>query len=588
MVNREPTGDELNGVKQDTVQWDAKAHRVTQVNSDGDELGVQNPLPTDGDSVYCKDLDIPNSDIGTFTGDICGLFNDYHTEFVDTSTNNPKTFTIHLKRPLTSNKIGIGSLTGNFSNVKIFLKDLAGTVRQFVDDSANDAKLTSNLYEFTTNTFIEAVFEFYTTDAVKISGLFIPKSISRTITSIDGIVSAKNSSQISLLSGGIFIGLQEDTKNYGMIQAALFADVSGTFEIQFRSTPTSTWRTGDTYIVDAGDDKVWSFQAARRFMRIVYTNDSTNQTSFDMQTILKPVYVKPSSHPIGGVIKTNDDAELVKAQITGERPDGDYGNVAVTNGNNLKTSLEEFDPALYTTPLPVADFLLLVSKGLIPGHSLVNKFGQNEEIGTGAFEDIWDVGGTYPYPADGTAPITHIGSDDAGDTELIEIEGLDIDGNLVIQTKTLTGITHVLLDTPLWRIFRMRNIGTTDIIGKVHATDTGDTTIYAQIDDGNNQTLMALYTIPAGKTGYLYQGTASIAGVLRAYSIAGKFFIREFGSVFQLKNTFGLATDGTGEIVIPYPSRLPIPEKADMRVRGISSALNGVMNATFTILLVDN
>ena len=60
--------------------------------------------------------------------------------------------------------------------------------------------------------------------------------------------------------------------------------------------------------------------------------------------MLKPVYVKPSSHPIGGVVKANDDAELTKSQITGERPDGDFGNVAVTNGNNLKISVEEYDP----------------------------------------------------------------------------------------------------------------------------------------------------------------------------------------------------------------------------------------------------
>ncbi len=32
----DPTADQLNGVKQDTVQWDAIAHRVILVNSAGD------------------------------------------------------------------------------------------------------------------------------------------------------------------------------------------------------------------------------------------------------------------------------------------------------------------------------------------------------------------------------------------------------------------------------------------------------------------------------------------------------------------------------------------------------------------------
>lgn len=43
--NREPTADELNGVKQDTIHWPAKAKRVTNVDSDGEEITTDNPLP---------------------------------------------------------------------------------------------------------------------------------------------------------------------------------------------------------------------------------------------------------------------------------------------------------------------------------------------------------------------------------------------------------------------------------------------------------------------------------------------------------------------------------------------------------------
>lgn len=138
-------------------------------------VDVQNPLPSDGDSVYAKDLDIDNSDIGTFTGDIETLFNDYQTEITDTTATNPKTFTIHFRRPVTTSSFGMGSLTGDFSNVKIELKDLAGTARLTVDDTANSTKFTSNVYNFAPITFIEAVVEFHTADAVKISGAFIPK-----------------------------------------------------------------------------------------------------------------------------------------------------------------------------------------------------------------------------------------------------------------------------------------------------------------------------------------------------------------------------------------------------------------------------
>ena len=45
--NRAPTLEELNGVKQDTVQWPAKAHRTTLTDSDGDEITDSNRLPVD-------------------------------------------------------------------------------------------------------------------------------------------------------------------------------------------------------------------------------------------------------------------------------------------------------------------------------------------------------------------------------------------------------------------------------------------------------------------------------------------------------------------------------------------------------------
>jgi len=45
VANRQPTLTELNGKNQDTVQWPAKATRVTAVLSDGSEITNDNPLP---------------------------------------------------------------------------------------------------------------------------------------------------------------------------------------------------------------------------------------------------------------------------------------------------------------------------------------------------------------------------------------------------------------------------------------------------------------------------------------------------------------------------------------------------------------
>ena len=234
------------------------------------------------------------------------------------------------------------------------------------------------------------------------------------------------------------------------------------------------------------------------------------------------------------------------------------------------------------------DYLLEVARGNIEGASFINKFGQNSDLASGVEEDIWDVGDDVPYPADGTAPITHLDSDNAADTMEIDIQGLDINGAFVQQLITLTGTTPVPLTTPLWRIFRMLNNNNVDVVGNVQAIDVGDVVKYAQIQGDNNQTLMAIYTIPAGCTGFFLKGSAGLGGVLPAYDIDGKAFVRDFGKVWQVKHTFALGSNGTSFIQQMFPVALPISEKSDIRFSAISSRAGGIVNVTFDILLLDN
>lgn len=234
------------------------------------------------------------------------------------------------------------------------------------------------------------------------------------------------------------------------------------------------------------------------------------------------------------------------------------------------------------------EFYLKVAKGEIPGYSIMGKFGQNDDLNTATYEDIWDGGGIYPYPTDATAPITHLVSDDNTDTEPIEVQGLDVNGTLTLQTITSTGTTLVALTTPLWRVFRLKNEGTTDLQGLLCAVNSTNTVTYACINDGNNQTLMALYTVPLGHTAYLIQGTNGLAGTSRAYAVAGKLQMRKYGKVFQLKKTFGLQSDGTSYMIMPHPLPGKIPALTDIRVSAISSASGGVINSTFEILLIED
>ena len=180
---------------------------------------------------------------------------------------------------------------------------------------------------------------------------------------------------------------------------------------------------------------------------------------------------------------------------------------------NIKDSMKKFYEN-GTKP-----FELQVSMGMVDGYSTVDKFGSNPTITTGSDpEDIWEGGGVYVYDAFGTAPITSLHSSSAADDNGIDIEiqGLDINGDSVVQTITL-GLTRQDLDTPLWRVFRMENKSDTDLTGNAicytgtgSIPSVGDPEVRALITNGNNQTLMALYTIPKGKVAFLYRGEVGL------------------------------------------------------------------------------
>jgi len=255
------------------------------------------------------------------------------------------------------------------------------------------------------------------------------------------------------------------------------------------------------------------------------------------------------------------------------------------DGNSIKIS-------------PQQSFELQVTMGMVDGYSTQDKFGSNPAITTASDpEDIWEGGGTYTYDADGTAPIVSLASS-SSDTEPITVTGLDVDGNEVEQTLKLTGTSRVALTTPLWRVYGMQNAGTKDFAGNVFCyTGTGtvpsigDSEVRAVVINGNNQTLMALYTIPVGKVGFLYRGEVGInweGGVFSGTEFAKCFYkSRRFGKVFTIKKDISLVS--SGNTIFQDRRSFPdvIPAKTDIKL--VVEEVSATMGAwgAFDIILVD-
>jgi len=162
-----------------------------------------------------------------------------------------------------------------------------------------------------------------------------------------GHVSTDNSTSVVLGADATYTGTYEDVTNFGVIIVTVNASHASATDglcIDFSSDGTNVDGT-DVFTIPASTGKTFSFQTQTKFYRIRYINGSTLQTHFRLQVTLKPYYVKPSSHRIGDSIVAEDDAELVKAVLTGLAPAGDFRNVLVTNGGNQKISVEEYDDA---------------------------------------------------------------------------------------------------------------------------------------------------------------------------------------------------------------------------------------------------
>jgi hypothetical protein len=112
-------------------------------------------------------------------------------------------------------------------------------------------------------------------------------------------------------------------------------------EIQW-STDGVTENDIDVFTILANKPKIFTFQPARRYVRVKYINGITATTSFNIETRLSRVMGKPSSHRIQDAIVAEDDAELVKAVITGKNDRDEFINFEATNSGNFKVSVHEY------------------------------------------------------------------------------------------------------------------------------------------------------------------------------------------------------------------------------------------------------
>ena len=337
-----------------------------------------------------------------------------------------------------------------------------------------------------------------------------------------------------------------------------------------------------------------------------------------VDTVTNPVAVTgtffQATQPVSGTVTVQDGGNIltVDGTVSVNQPvaitDNDSsitvdGTISVNNFPSTQTvdgtvaldatslaALETTTVDTITNPVTIIDgggtitvdgimtpYLIGIAQGLVSGTSSINKFGYRGSI-PNSYQTIWDGAADYAYAAAGT--VLAVADDTVSDNNgTVEVQGLDQNYAPITETLTIGGAAS---SNQFLRVFRARmitsNTGTTNVDEiRIKRASTDLAIILAAA----GQTLMSLYTIPAGKTGYLIR----LQGNVDANNDAlFRLISRPLNGSFNVKGQFGVFASG---FTVDYPIPLVFTEKTDLQV--VAKSQNNVGGgASFDIILKDN
>jgi len=246
-------------------------------------------------------------------------------------------------------------------------------------------------------------------------------------------------------------------------------------------------------------------------------------------------------------------------------------------------------------------FYLQVARGQIGYHKAVFKFGFNPDIDD-ALETVWAQGGLYTYLS--SASTLYISSsstaDDAAGTgaRTATVSGLDANYDEVSVTVDMDGQNGVQLgDASNWiRVFRVvvetagsgaENAGILYVGTEAAPVSGVPANKYATVLVGDNQTTMAIWTVPRGYTAFLLQTDVTVATTQNNKYATVSLVARPPGGVFNLKDRFVKSQSSVHqEYVVP----IKFLEKTDIEYRAVgdSAGADIAIAAGMDIIYIQN
>jgi hypothetical protein len=218
-----------------------------------------------------------------------------------------------------------------------------------------------------------------------------------------------------------------------------------------------------------------------------------------------------------------------------------------------------------------------VRRGMYAELGGIDKFGYLDAAGT-SFKTVWDGDSIYPYPSSAVAMDVTSAAGATDNGVEVTIQGLDTNYEELNETVTLASTGTATTTGTFLRINRAFVSGSQASTNDIGIVNGGVT--YAAILEEYQQTLMAVYTVPKGKRGYLIAHNVSVE---KNQPVVAKIMVRRFGGVLRARgvvSTFG----------VPFQRVWQLPpvldEKTDIEIRAKAGATTSIA-AGFEILLED-
>ena len=151
-------------------------------------------------------------------------------------------------------------------------------------------------------------------------------------------VSTYNSSNSNLASSATFTGTWENVTNYSDINVMTYITQNATLLIEF-STDGSTVHRALSFVITANTGTPHKAARIAKYVRVKLTNNGVSTATVALQTILGTQSKSHLTTNLSAEITDYSDAELVRAVLVGETPDGDYHNINLGDNEGLSLDL---------------------------------------------------------------------------------------------------------------------------------------------------------------------------------------------------------------------------------------------------------